>query len=432
MTQRSSAILPAIVFSQFAGTSLWFAGNAVLADLQIPGSAGEQGIQWITQSVQLGFIIGTLLFAVFAVADRWSPRLVFFLCSLAGALANIATAYLADSVETLMALRFCTGFFLAGIYPVGMKVAAGWYERGLGNALGLLVGALVLGTAFPHLLQALSSAGLFEATGGPERARTVLLFVSLLAAVGGLVLYVLVPDGPFLTKKAAAISDPTSAPNINPGEVNRATPFAISTIFRTASFRRAAFGYFGHMWELYAFWAFVPFFLSALVHAHAPESDAAKSGSPETLNIALWSFITIAVGFFGCALGGQASIRFGSARVAFVQLMISGCLCLLSPLLFWQAVPLPVALAFVMLWGITVIGDSPQFSALVAATAPRELVGSALTIVNSVGFALTILSIQILGWWVSFLTEPAWLFLVLAPGPLLGLISLRGILRDSG
>ncbi|MCR9141130.1 MAG: MFS transporter [bacterium] len=439
-------LLPAIVFSQFAGTSLWFAGNAVLGDLQLAGAGGARELQWITQAVQLGFICGTLVFALFAVADRASPRLVFLLSSLAGALANLAGAYVAWDVASLMIMRFCTGFFLAGIYPVGMKVAAGWYERGLGSALGLLVGALVLGTAFPHLLQALGSAGLLEATaaGGPERARIILGLVSLLAVVGGFALYILVPDGPFLQKREPAREHKSEYEDQQPREnISQANPFShsvsatpaltssaptIFTIFRDGDFRRAALGYFGHMWELYAFWAFTPIFLAALFSKSAP-GHAISVGDA---NISLWSFLIIAIGFFGCAIGGYISLRIGSARVAFSQLAISGGMCLLSPLLFWDVVPLPLALAGMLLWGFTVIGDSPQFSALVAATAPRELVGSALTIVNSIGFALTIVSIEVLGWWATTISNPAWLFVVLAPGPIAGLLALRGILRDSG
>ncbi|MEQ9364468.1 MAG: MFS transporter [Leptospirales bacterium] len=449
MTRRPPYVLPAIVFSQFAGTSLWFAGNAVLADLRLPGAADEAGIQRITQAVQLGFIVGTLVFALFAVADRRSPRLVFLLCSLAGAAANLAGAHLARDVTSLMALRFCTGFFLAGIYPVGMKVAAGWYERGLGSALGYLVGALVLGTAFPHLLQALGETGFFvvEVRGGPERARSVLSFVSALAGLGGCALYFLVPDGPYLprvpyrgetpvntlsknirkTRVPRAATKPwegalVTDPDAKPGK-DSAGSFAIVSVFQNARFRRAALGYFGHMWELYAFWAFTPIFLTALFEKHAVKSEA---------SVSLWSFLIIAVGFFGCALGGYASLRAGSARVALAQLAVSGGLCLLSPLLFLDIVPLWIALACMLLWGVTVIGDSPQFSALVAANAPRQLVGSALTVVNSIGFSLTIVSIEVVGSWARCVSDPAWLFIMLAPGPLAGLLAMRGFLRDSG
>ena len=153
--QPPGHILPVIVASQFAGTSLWFAGNAVLGDLQRQWGLAAGALADVTSAVQLGFIGGTLLFAFLAVSDRFSPRLVFLACSLLGSLANLAVLAANGGFELLLACRFLTGFFLAGIYPVGMKIASGWYRSGLGNALGFLVGALVLGTAFPHLLKAL-------------------------------------------------------------------------------------------------------------------------------------------------------------------------------------------------------------------------------------------------------------------------------------
>ena len=151
---RPARILPLIVFSQFTGTSLWFAGNAVIRDLQLAWGLGEQSLGYVTSAVQLGFISGTLLFAILVIADRFSPRKVFFCCAMAGALANIALLAAPQGLTALLLLRFVTGFFLAGIYPVGMKIAAGWYRQGLGRALGYLVGALVVGTAFPHLIRA--------------------------------------------------------------------------------------------------------------------------------------------------------------------------------------------------------------------------------------------------------------------------------------
>ena len=387
--QPPGRILPAIIGSQFAGTSLWFAGNAVLADLQRAWGLPAEALGYTTSAVQLGFISGTLAFAFFAVSDRVSPRIVFFVCSLAGAAANLGVYALAGGVWSLAAFRFLTGFFLAGIYPVGMKIASGWYRSGLGNALGFLVGALVLGTAFPHLLKGL---------GGALPWETVLLAVSAVAALGGVLMLLLVPDGPYLGK----------APKFDPA--------ALAVIFRSPRFRASAFGYFGHMWELYAFWAFVPFALAA--HAAA--------GDGRALNVPLWSFAVIAAGFLGCAGGGLVSLRAGSARVAFVQLAASGVCCVVSPLLFHA--PTPVFLAFLVFWGIVVVGDSPQFSALNAQNAPRELVGSALTIANCIGFAITIGSIQLLNW-LTASAGAALLFLALAPGPALGLIALAPLLR---
>lgn len=376
-------ILPVIIASQFAGTSLWFAANAVLPDLQRDAGLSGQAIGWVTSAVQLGFIAGTLVFALLSLADRYSPRKVFLASALLGALANAAALGLTGAGPLLVS-RFLTGFCIAGIYPVGMKIASGWFPKDLGRALGFLVGALVLGTAFPHLLRALGQDWPWQA---------VMLGVSLLAALGGLAMFLLVPDGPHLAKSPPF--DPT----------------ALVRVFREPGFRASAFGYFGHMWELYAFYAFLPFILAA---------------RPEAPDPSFWSFAVIAAGALGCVFGGLASLRLGSARVAFVQLAASGACCLAWPLL-WQA-PLPLLLAFLVFWGIVVVGDSPQFSALNAANAPREWVGSALTIGNCIGFAITIASLQLLDWAARALPVEM-LFVLLAPGPALGLLALRPLLR---
>jgi MFS family permease len=386
---RPLRILPVIVASQFAGTSLWFAGNAVLGDLERHWGAGAGAVGYVTSAVQLGFIVGTLVFAFFAVSDRYSARKVFFACSLAGAASNLATYFAVRDFGAVVALRFATGFFLAGIYPVGMKIAAGWYQRGLGSAIGFLVGALVLGTAFPHLLKAFGSALSWE---------VVTLVVSATAAFGGVLMLLCVPDGPYATRGATF------------------DPRALAVVFRSPSFRASAFGYFGHMWELYAFWAFVPF----VVSAHATHAGIA-------LNIPFWAFCVVAAGAIGCAGGGLVSLKVGSARVAFAQLSTSGLCCVFSPFFFHA--PTPLFLAFLLIWGVTVVGDSPQFSALNAQNAPKALVGSALTIVNCIGFSITIASIQLLSY-VADKVSPAYLFVPLAAGPLFGLIALSPLVRE--
>ncbi len=381
-------ILPVIIASQFAGTSLWFAGNAVLPDLQASGHLPPGSLGYVTSAVQLGFICGTLLFAFLSLADRFSPRILFFLCALLGASANLMVYLMPAGLASLLLFRFMTGLFLAGIYPVGMKIAAGWYQKGLGNALGFLVGALVLGTAFPHLLKAMGPVASWQ---------QVIVATSAASALGGLLMLALVPDGPHHTKSSGFDSR------------------ALIVVFEARAFRAASFGYFGHMWELYAFWAFVPFFLQAYATAHA------ETG----LDIPLWSFAVIAAGFVGCAGGGLVSRRIGSAPVAFAQLTTSGICCLLSPLAFMAS--LPAFLAFLLLWGVAVVGDSPQFSALTARTAPIQLVGSALTIVNCIGFSITIVSIQLLNY-LSMTVSARYLFLLLVIGPVLGLAALRPLL----
>ena len=383
---RPGRILPVIVVSQFAGTSLWFAGNAVIGDLEREWGLGPGTVGHATSAVQAGFIAGTLLFAVLAVSDRYSPRKVFFACSILGALAN-AGLYFGEGFSTLLASRFLTGFFLAGIYPVGMRIAAGWYRSDLGHAIGLLVGALVLGTAFPHLLKGLGHALPWDA---------VSVAVSAIAAAGGVLMLWLVPDGPYLATGA------------------KFDPRALAVIFRSREFRASAFGYFGHMWELYAFWAFIPFALAL---------HAANAGGE--LDVSLWTSGIIAAGALGCAGGGLVSLKIGSARVAAVQLFVSGLCCAVSPIAF-QA-PTPLFLAFMLLWGIAVVGDSPQFSTLNAQSAPRALVGSALTIANCIGFAITIASIQLLNVFADRLG--AALFVPLVLGPVFGLASMLPLLR---
>lgn len=387
MDSRPWYILPIIIFAQFAGTSLWFAGNAVLPDLQSSIDLSPESLGAITSSVQFGFIIGTLLFAFFLIADRFSPSKVFFICALLGAFFNISIYFFAEGFTTILILRFLTGLCLAGIYPVGMKISADWFEKGLGKALGYLVGALVLGTAFPHLVR----AGI-----GDLPWSYVLMTVSGLSVLGGIAILWLVPDGPFRRKSS------------------HFDPRAIVKIFRVKNFRSAAYGYFGHMWELYAFWAFVPFILMTY-----------QSMADTAINVSFWSFAIIAMGTLGCILGGYVSLRIGSGKVAFIMLLISGFSCLISPFLL-QTSFFPLLIAFLLLWGFAVVGDSPQFSTLVALTAPKEFTGSALTIVNSMGFFITIFSIELLN---TQQENALHLFWWLLPGPLFGLVAIWSLLK---
>jgi MFS family permease len=379
-------ILPVIVLSQFAGTALWFAVNAVMPDLQADWRLPPTAVGTLTSIVQLGFICGTLAFAVLMIADRFSPRRVFLLCALAGAACTASAALLDHNVGALLVLRFATGFFLAGIYPVGMKIAAAWFREGLGNALGYLVGALVLGTAAPHALRALGTASPWQA---------VMFTVAAIAAAGGLLMYALVPDSPHLPRGV------------------RVDPRALSVILSDRKVRASAFGYFGHMWELYTFWVLVPVIVATRL---------------EPAQVGAVAFVVIGAGALGCIGGGHVVRRFGSARVAAVQLAVSGLCCLLAPLLL--DAPLALFVAWLIVWGITVVGDSPQFSTLTARNAPRAAVGSVLTFVNCIGFAITIFSIQLFAWLVH--SHPlAFVLPWLALGPAAGLLWLWPLLRDT-
>ncbi len=376
-------LLPVIVLAQFAGTSLWFAVNAVMPDLQAAWQLPPSAVGTLTSAVQLGFIAGTLVFALLGVADRLSPRWVFLACAAAGALANALGAVAAPGVEVLLLLRFATGFFLAGIYPVGMKIAASWYPQGLGAALGWLIGALVLGTASPHLLRAWGMSWSWQ---------SVMLIVSAVALAGGVLLAVSVHDGPHLPRSSGLRWQ------------------ALGSIWRDVRLRASVFGYFGHMWELYTLWVLVP----AIVGLRLQAAQAS-----------LASFAVIALGMVGCVAGGLLARRFGSARVAGVQLAASGLCCLAAPVML--TAPAPVFAVWLGVWGVSVAGDSPQFSALTALNAPRDAVGSLLTLVNSLGFAISIVSIQLFAW-LAHHASLAMLLPWLALGPLLGLWMLRPLL----
>ena len=380
MPASSSAnrLLALLIFSQFAGTSLWFAGNAIADKLSTTtDSAG------ITAYVQFGFIAGTLVFSLFTIADRFSAKVVFFYSSLLAALANLAILFFHQQPLMVPALRFVTGFFLAGIYPVGMKIAADVFPEKLGKALGLLVGALVLGTAFPHLVRSQL---------GDIRWQAVVMVSSVLAVTGGVLVLAFMPS--------RQRSSPLTKPDFT----------AAFAVFRNKVFRSAAFGYFGHMWELYAFWAILPLLLSTYYQYHHIHADPFW-----------WSFLGIGVGCLGCALGGLLSQSWGSERVAFLALLFSFACCLLSPLLFRAGAA--VFYPFLLFWGFTVVADSPQFSALVAKAAGPKVKGTALTAVTCIGFAITIVSIQLLkNIFLSFNETALWL---LAPGPLFGLIALK-------
>lgn len=385
-TNTTKWILPLIIFSQFCCTSLWFAGNSIINDLIIFFNLNAESLGYISSSVQFGFIIGTLVFSIASLSDRFSPSRVFFICAILGAGFNLGILYSNNTFSTILFFRFLTGFSLAGIYPVGMKIAADYFEKGLGKSLSFLIAALVLGTAFPYLIQSFKLNLNWQ---------TVIWTTSVLAIIGGFFIVLFVPNGPYQ---------------------KRANKFDISKIFnvfKNSSFRSSALGYFGHMWELYAFWTFIPIML--MMH---------ENFNNISLNIPLLSFVIIASGTISCILGGFLSQKLGVKTTAIWSLSISGLCCLLSPLIFLVS-STPVFIFFLIIWGMAVIADSPLFSTLVAQNCEVQSIGTALTIVNCIGYSLTIASIQLLNYLVSDTTIAPYAFLVLAIGPILGLVFLK-------
>jgi MFS transporter, DHA1 family, inner membrane transport protein len=380
-------ILPVLVLAQLLGTSSWFAVNAVMPDLQRQFDWADSAVGTLTAALQLGFIAGTLLFALLALADRWPARRVFLCCTLAASLCTLAAAHSAASFPALLFWRALTGFCLAGIYPVGMKIAAQWFTQGLGTALGWLLAALVLGSASPHALRALGAAWPWAA---------VFWCVAGATALAGLLLVWLLPEPP-----RAKIAPPTFKVS------------ALTSLWRNARVRASVGGYLGHMWELYSLWVLMPTII------------ATRWAQPQA--VSAWAFVVLGAGALGCVAGGYAALRVGSARVAAAQLATSGVCCLLAPVML--TAPLPLFMVWLLVWGTTVAGDSPQFSALTAANAPRQAVGSVLTLVNSIGFALSVVSIELFVRWA--LTVPlAQLLPALALGPALGLLALWPLLKS--
>lgn len=384
---RASILI--IVIAQLFGTSLWFSANSAADDLIRAWGLDTPAIGTLTIATQSGFIIGTLSFAVTALADRFRASRIFAVCALLGAVTNASFALFATSLASGLPLRFLVGFSLAGVYPLGMKLVVSWVPDRAGNALAQLVGMLTLGTALPHGLR-------FLGTGLPWQAP--ILLSSVLAMLAAAMIFQL-GDGPYLQR----------APNASPARLGTAL-----RAFQSPTFRASAFGYFGHMWELYAFWTLVPV-LAALAGIQ-PSGSAALAG---------FVFLVIGIGAISCMLGGWWSEHIGSARVAATFLAVSALCCALYP--FTVNAPLWVSVAVMLLWGASAPADSPQFSALSARACPPEILGSALAAQNGIGFALTLIAIHFGTLWVgAWGARIAWLLL---PGPLLGLLGLYPLWR---
>jgi len=381
-------ILTLLATAELLGMSLWFAGSAVASQLAASWSLTSGQTAWLTTIVQLGFVCGTAMAALLNLADVLPSRWYFAGAAVIGGLAN-AGLVASGGFATALALRFITGFALAGVYPPAMKMASTWFRARRGLAIGTVVGALTVGKATPYLVHALPNAG----------ASTVILTASGFALVAALLIAVWYVDGPY------------------PFPPRQFSWGLVRTVFERREWRLATGGYLGHMFELYSFWTWIPLFIAASVTA-----EGVAASHRVDARVSLIAFGTIAIGGLGCVWGGLAADRRGRERLVMLAMALSGSCALLIPFAFGRSLWILAPLAWA--WGFFVIADSAQFSALVTESVPSHAVGTALTVQTSVGFLLTMVSIQlipplvaIVGW--------RWVFPVLAIGPTLGIAAIR-------
>ena len=366
--------------AELFGMSLWFSGSAVVPALSHEWNLSSSQVSWLANAVQFGFVAGTLISATLNLSDIITTRHLFAVCALLAALTNAFFGLYVHQPGTAIALRFLTGVCLAGVYPPGMKLMATWFRERRGMALGVLVGALTLGKATPYLVNALGSANW----------RLNVLFVSLLAVLAGLIVLLFVADGPHALPPASF--DLTQ----------------IVKVFSNRGVRLASFGYFGHMWELYAMWVWIPTMIRASVTAQKGDPVFAEIGS----------FLVIGAGAIGCVVAGLIADRVGRTMVTSVAMAISGSCCLLVGFLFGASVWALLLLA--VIWGASVVADSAQFSSCVTELGDPQYIGTALTVQMCIGFLLTNISIEL----VPKISDWRYAFMILAPGPLFGVISM--------
>jgi MFS family permease len=384
--------LALLASAELLGMSLWFAGSAVATQLAQRWSIGPSQTAWLTTIVQLGFVCGTAVVALLNLADVLPSRVFFASAAMLGAVAN-AGLIVSGAFISGLACRFVTGFALAGVYPPAMKMASTWFRARRGLAIGTVVGALTVGKATPYLVHALPDAG----------PTAVILTASGCAVVAALLVGLFYMDGPYPFPPR---------------------PFSwglVRTVVERREWRLATGGYLGHMFELYSFWTWIPVFIGASVAVHG----AGNPGVGDTRLISLIAFGTIAIGGAGCVWGGLAADARGRERLVILAMAASGACSLLIPFTFGRDLWIlaPVAWA----WGFFVVADSAQFSALVTEAVPPHAVGTALTVQTSIGFLLTMVSIQLVpptvaavGW--------KWAFPMLALGPTLGIAAIRRLI----
>lgn len=388
--ERANRQQALIALVQILGLAVWFSASAVVPTLQREWGISPAAGVWLTASVQVGFVAGAVTSTVLSLADRFRPQVLLGTCAAGAALTTAALAALVDSLLPAIAIRFLTGVFLAGVYPVGMKLMASWSAPALrGKAFGVLIGALTLGSAVPHLISSM----------GDLPWRNVMASAAALAAAGALTAVVAIRPGPYAETASA--------------KPNRRYALAM---FKEQRPKLANIGYFGHMWELYALWTWLPIYLLA-----------SQAGGGGTLPIGLTMFLTMGVGgVAGALFGGWAADRWGRPKTAAMALVVSGSCCLLSPLMFWtQGIPM---LIFLLIWGAAVIADSGVFSTSLSENVDPRYIGTALTTQTAIGFLLTVVTIQlvplfaaIVGW--------QYAFVLLLPGPLIGVLAMRRLAR---
>lgn len=379
-----------IALAQLFGTSLWFSANSATDTLMTSWQISAADIGWLTNAVQGGFILGTMIMALGGLAERYRASLIFVVSAACGALFNACFAWFSEGLASGIVFRFLVGLSLAGIYPVGMKLIVSWAPERTGQALAQLVAMLTLGTALPHALR----------EAGADLPWQYVILASSLLALFGAVLIHLLGDGPHL---------PGAGQKKQSSGTGSERPLTVFDAFKVNRFRAAALGYFGHMWELYAFWTVVPLLVA----------NTALISEYSAVGLSGMAFSIIGIGALGCLVGGFLSRRIGSAKVA-VGALASSCVCAVVFALFWRDLPAMWLGILLLAWGATVIADSPQFSALSAQACPKEVVGAALAIQNSIGFAITVVSIAATTALFDRIgLDAAWL---LVPGPIVGLL----------
>jgi MFS family permease len=391
LSKRRSISL--LVLAEMAGMSLWFTSAAVLPDMVSEGAIAPIRQALLSAAVQAGFVVGALVIAISGIADRFDPRRVFAVSAFAAALANAVLLIAPLGGDAAIAARLLTGALLAGVYPVGMKIAVGWGTHDRGLLVGLLVGALTLGSASSYLVAFF---------GGAEWRHTVIV-VSLLACLGG-ALALATGLGPHHAH----------APRFEPG--------AIRLAWTEKAIRNAYLGYFGHMWELYAMWAWVGVAATASYGVTVDAAEAVSLGK-------LTAFLAVGLGGVACVVAGVAAGRIGKAEVTIIAMAASGTAALLTAATFGG--PLWLTFALVVIWGIAVVPDSAQFSALVADASPPHLAGSLMSLQTALGFSLTIVTVQVAPIAAAHFGWPL-VLAAMALGPAAGIVAMLPLCRGRG